>query len=148
MDKIRNLRIITIVLCLLILPALCLAQIEIKAEVDKQKIATGEELVYKVVITSGSEAITSLKFPDFKGFSVISQANTSDINIKGNAEKVGAIYIFILLPEKAGTFSIGPTEIKTKKATYKSVSFQIEVAQSSGSAPPAPQAENQEETNL
>jgi len=125
----KNTRIAGSVLFLLIFPAVCLAQIEIKAEVDKQKITTDDELVYKLIISSADEPIPRPKFPDFKSFLVASQANTSDINIKGNSNKIGAIYVFILIPKEAGKFTIEPTEIKTKKATYKSESFQIEVVQ-------------------
>jgi len=144
--------VIAFLLCLC-LASFCFAQIQIKAEVDKNKLATDEELIYKLIISSSGQALPQPKFPEFKGFIVISQANTSNITIKGNSPKIGVIYVFIMVPKEAGIFTIEPTELKTKDATYKSESFQIEVSQAEGKSipqespetPQAPQDESPKE---
>ncbi|MCM8771413.1 MAG: BatD family protein [Candidatus Omnitrophica bacterium] len=110
-------------------PAFCLAQIEIKAEVDKKKVSTDEELVYKLIISSTASSIPAPEFPDFKDFYVISQANTSNITIKAPSSKITVIYVFVLVPKEAGKFIIEPSQIKTKSAIYKSESFEIEVVE-------------------
>ncbi len=110
-----------------ILPFKCFAAIEMKAQVDKQKISLGEELVYKLVVTATDEPLEKPEFPDFKGFLVLSQAHTSNITVKAKEAKVAAVYVFILLPQETGKLVIAPAQLKSKDKIVKSQSFEIEV---------------------
>lgn len=134
-----------IALCVLVFSAyvcsLCFAQIEIKAEVDKRKLSTAEDLVYKLIVSSSEKSLPQPVFPDFKGFYVVSSAHTSDISIKGKEAKIGAVYVFILVPKEAGKFTIGPAQVKTKTATYKTGSFEIEVLPAQPKEPVEPSEE-------
>jgi len=120
--------------------------IEIKAEVDKKEISVQEELVYKVVVSATDEPLPVPEFPDFKGFQVISQANTSNIQIKDKSAKVAAVYVFILLPQESGKITIAPTRIKIKNKLYESESFEIEIRQAEKEAPFVPQGSGEKLT--
>lgn len=104
-----------------------LAQTQIKSEVDKIKISTDEALTYKLTIASSEKKITQPKFPEFKDFVVLWQAESSTISfIKGGAKTI-LVYTFLLTPKNTGKFTIEPTQVKTEGKTYASEEFEIEV---------------------
>jgi hypothetical protein len=107
----------------------------IKAEVDKVKITVGQTLTYKLTIESSEKEIPGPNAPEFKGFSVLSQSQASQISIAQGQLKTSVVYAFILAPDGPGKFNIPPSEIKIKGKAYSSSSFEIEVAQKA--SPPA-----------
>ncbi len=109
-----------------LLPVL-FAQTVITAEVDNQVLSVGDELVYKLTINSPDKQLPALTFPDFKGFDVLSSAQTSEISIaKGNFDTF-IVYVFILSAKDPGKIKISPSSIKIKGKDYFSGSFEIEV---------------------
>ncbi len=113
------------ILLFVILVSTVYAEIELKAEVDKKSVSTDDEIIYKLSVSaSGEKQLPLPKFPGFKGFLVISQANTSNISIKGRESILKAIYVFILLPQEIGKLTIDAAEIKASGKVYKSDSFE------------------------
>lgn len=104
-----------------------LAQTQIKSEVDKIRISTEEALTYKLTVTSSEKKITQPKFPEFKDFAVIWQAESSKVSFTKEGAKTMLIYTFILAPKNTGRFSIGPAQIKAEGKVYTSEKFEIEV---------------------
>ena len=98
-----------------------------KAEVDKVKLAATEVLTYKLTVDSTLKDIPKPSFPDFSGFNVISEANTSHISVSGGTKNVSLGYVFMLRPTEAGTFTIKPAELKIGDKIYSSAEFKIEV---------------------
>jgi len=107
--------------------ASALAQTEIKAEVDKTSITADELLTYKVVVTSSEKELPSPKFPEFAGFRIVSQAQSSTVSyVKGGAKSI-LVWAFILAAKDKGKLRIGPSIIKVKEELYSTQSFDIEV---------------------
>lgn len=98
-----------------------------KAEVDKVRLVAAEVLTYKLTVNSTLKDIPKPSFPDFSGFNVISEANTSHISVSGGTKNVSLGYVFMLRPITAGTFTIKPAELKIGDKTYYSAEFNIEV---------------------
>ena len=109
------------------------APTEIKAEVDKARIAANEHLTYKLVITSSEKKLPTPALPDFKGFTIVSQAESSTVSYVKGSVRLMFVYVFILAPSAQGPLTIAPATITVGGRTYSSASFTIEVG-----APKAP----------
>lgn len=106
-----------------------LAETSIKAEVDKLSLTTDDTLTYKLVVISSGKNIPSPVIPKFKGFNVLSQAQSTSISFaKGKAE-TQLVYVFILVAHSEGKLKIEPGAINIGKETYSSEQFEIEVKQ-------------------
>lgn len=115
------------------------ADTSIKAEMDKVKISTDESLTYKLIITSTEKNIPAVQLPDFKGFSVLSQARSSTVSFAERNLKTILVYAYILAPEEQGKFKIGPSTIKVRGKVYSTQGFEIEVIQGEAKAKPQPE---------
>jgi len=120
------------------------AETNIKAEVDKHKLSTGEELAYKIVITSEEKSLPAPQLPEFKSFNVLSSAQSSTMSFVKGGVKTILVYAIILTPLETGKLKIGPSQIKVKGKVYSSQGFEIEV--SPGKENPPPQEEGQPES--
>ena len=105
------------------------AGMEIKAEVDKQKLATDELLTYKLTISGDEKDIPAPRLPEFKGFNIISQAESASAALAKSNIKRNIVYLFVMVPKEEGEFKIEPSQIKFKGKTYQTPSFQIQVIQ-------------------
>lgn len=112
------------------------ADTSIKAEVDKPKLSTDETLTYKVTIASTDKKLPAPQIPNFEGFNVLSQVESSNMSFAKNEIKTTLIYEFILAPASAGKFKIDPSSIKIKNKAITTDSFEIEVTQGKIKPPP------------
>lgn len=103
------------------------AQVTVKAEVDKTKITSDEAITYKLSIVSFEENIPRPQIPEFKGFNIVSQSESSSVSFAKSKVKVAIVYAFILSPVDVGKFNIEPSVIKIKDKIYATDSFEIEV---------------------
>ena len=129
-----------------------LADITVKAEVDKVAITTDELLTYKLAISSSEKNIPSPQLPEFKEWAIVSQAQSSTVSFqKGGAQSV-LVFVFILLPKKSGKLNIEAAQITVKGKLYAAETFQIEVKQGNARLPEEPSPEipdsNQPKYNL
>jgi hypothetical protein len=140
MSKIKGMRKISMITTVIILgfTAAALAEISLKAEVDKKSITTDEYLTYKLLVSTDEGNIPQPQLPKFEGFRVLSSAQTSEIRFANGAPNVGAVFVFILGPIQTGKLKIEPSSIKVKDKTYASDAFEIEVTQ--GKTKPQPPA--------
>ena len=107
--------------------AVSFAETEIKAEADKTSITTDDTLIYKIIITSSDKAVPAPQLPEFTGFGVLSQAQSSTMSyVKSNVKTI-LVYAFVLAPTEAGKFEIGPSTIKIGNKTYSTQALEIEV---------------------
>jgi len=106
-----------------------LAEIEMKAQVDKNNLTADELLTYKLVITSDEKNIPRVQLPKFEGFNIASQAQSSTVSFaKSNIKKI-IVFAFILRPNEVGEFKIGPSQINFEGKTYKTEVFKIKIIQ-------------------
>lgn len=114
----------------------------ITAEVDKLKVTTDDEVTYKLNIVSQKENSSFPQLPDFKGFQVVSQAQSTTVSFQKGQPDVLMTYVYILVPNAAGKFTIGPSSVKINGKAYSTQSFEIEVTQ--GKNPPQPKQPEEE----
>jgi len=110
---------------LFIVPAL--AQLSIKAEVDKTTLTSGSVLTYKLTITSLEESVAQPQLPNFSGFNVVSSAQSSTVSLAAGNAKTIIVYAFVLAPVTTGKIKIEPSSIKANKETLSTQAFEIEV---------------------
>jgi hypothetical protein len=104
-----------------------LAEVSLKAEVDKTSITVDENITYKLIIISSEKEVPQPQVAEFEDFLVLSQAQSSTVSfVKGTAKTI-LVYAFILAAKEAGKFKIKPSSIKIKDKVYPTDSFEIEV---------------------
>jgi hypothetical protein len=111
------------------------ASVYIKAEVDKTSIRNDETLTYRLSITSDEKNIPLPKLPEFSGFLVVSQNQSSTVSIGKGRIKTKLLYIFILAPKITGKVKIEPASIKIRNHTYYTDSFEIEIKENKSRMP-------------
>lgn len=129
-------RVIVVLIIVFGLAAAAFAETSMKAEVDKTILTTDNILNYKLTVTSSDKQIPLPQLPDFKGFRIITQAQSSSVNFTNGRAKTVFSFIFILLPVEAGDSVIGAASIKVGGDTYSTDTFKIKVSQGK----PLPQA--------
>ncbi|MFH1398206.1 MAG: BatD family protein [Candidatus Omnitrophota bacterium] len=108
------------------------AEISIKAEVDQASLTMNDILTYKIIITSSEKTLPRPEVFKFNGFNLISQAQSSTVSLVKSEVKTILVYVFILVPQSAGKFKIGPAVIKVKNKAISSQAFEIEVTPGPG----------------
>jgi len=103
------------------------AEVTIKAEVDKASITTDDNITYKLTITSSEKNIPEPQLPEFKGFYLVTQAQSSTVSLDKSNIKTILVYTYILVPKDVGKFKIEPSTIKIQGNAYSSETFEIEV---------------------
>jgi len=134
------------VLCLLaamFLATPAFAETTLKAQVDKTALSTDDTLTYKVTLASTDRNLPSPNLPDFKGFNILSQVQSSNMSFTKGEVKTTVAYEFILAPKQAGTITIGSATIKINNKIYSSESFQINATQGK-TLPKSTQPESEE----
>jgi hypothetical protein len=114
---------------LLVFSISAFAEVALKAEVDKKNITTDDSITYKLLITSTQKNIPAVQLPEFEGFKVLSQAQSSSASFIKDKVKTAFVYAYILAPENTGKIIIQPAMIKLNNSKISSESFEIEVKQ-------------------
>ena len=115
------------------------AETTIKAEVDKTNITTDEVITYKLTITSTERKVPQPALPEFVGFRIISQLQSSNVSLIKKEVKTSIVHTYILDPDKIGILNIEPSKIKIDDEIISSDAFQIEVKE--GKIKPEPKEE-------
>jgi len=102
---------LAIILIILFSAANALAETNIKSEVDKLKLTADQDLTYKIIITSSENNLPAPQMPEFKGFNVISSAQSSTVSFVKNSIKSILVYAIILIPLETGKLKIEPSQI-------------------------------------
>jgi len=143
-----NKLIILTILFILVFIINAFAETTIKAEVDRTSITTDENITYKLIITSTEKNIPAPQLPEFKGFNVKSQAQSSTVSFAKSNLKTILVYAYILAPKDTGKFNIEPSQIKIKGKSYSSESFEIEVKQGETKPQHKPKSEQEQLPSL
>jgi hypothetical protein len=141
----KSLHILILALALSAAPGLLFAQTTIKAEVDKAGITTDELLTYKLTLASAEKSIPDPKIPAFKGFAVVSQAQSSTVSFQKGGMQTILVFVFILMPKEKGNIRIEPAEVIVQGKTIASEAFQIEIKQGAARIEPRGKPQPEEE---
>jgi hypothetical protein len=112
------------------------ADTTIKAEMDKTAVTADELLTYKLTVASTEKNIPSPKIPEFKGFAIVSQAQSSTVSFQQGGMRTILVFVFILLPRETGRLKIEPAQVTVLGKVYSSQASQVEVKQGSAQIKP------------
>ncbi|MBU2044444.1 MAG: BatD family protein [Candidatus Omnitrophica bacterium] len=98
----------------------------VKARVDKVSVSTGEPLRYTLVV-EGVFDEPKLKLPEFKGFKIISQAQSENYSHLKSGTRLTLKLEYVLYAGEPGELIIEPATIEDKKSEYKSDPISVRV---------------------
>lgn len=102
-------------------------ELSFSATVDKTTLSTGDPLI--LTITFGGD-ISGIEIPVFEfpeGFTVASRSQSSNFSIRlGTVERSLAL-AYVLIPQQAGTFQLGPFQITQKDQTFSTEPITVAV---------------------
>jgi hypothetical protein len=110
----------------------CFAETTLKAELDKKVLTTDETVTYKLTVTSSEKKLSVPQFPDFKGFSILSSAQSSSFSLSSEGAKTMLVYVFVLMPDEPGSLTIAPVEMTIAGKKTVSEGFTLNVAAGKG----------------
>lgn len=102
-------------------------ELSFSASVDKTTIEVGQPI--QLTITLSGEAIdgevATPVLPD--GFAVVGQSRSTNFSIQAGAIKRSVGLIYVVVPQRPGSFQLGPFEWHRKKEVMKTAPIQITV---------------------
>lgn len=125
----------TILATLLLVPSFARAQdVQVNASVSTDTIGIQEQLQYTISVSGkdSGEAETP-RLSRFRGFQVVAgpSVSTQFQWINGRTSSIKS-FIWVLLPEKEGEFTIDPVEVRIGSKTFKTQPILVRVTKGSG----------------
>ncbi|MBW1765516.1 MAG: protein BatD [Deltaproteobacteria bacterium] len=124
--------LLTLVL-LFLLPCLAAADVSVSLKLDRNKTMLTDS-VSMVVKVSGSRSSGQPVIKGLEPFDVSSRGTSSRVEILNNKVNAGIEYSYLLMPKKAGTFRIGPAELKVKGTVVQSNTESLTIIEPARSA--------------
>jgi hypothetical protein len=110
--------------------------ITVTVELDRQRVAVGEELVYTLKAIGHSTASFRVDLPALEGLAVVDRRERTDVAV-GTREATRAYTLELRLrAEQVGTWSIGPIRVEHADASAFSPVAVVQVVNASGGAAP------------
>jgi hypothetical protein len=132
-------------LLLFIAPAGVAQNIEFNATVDKTEAGIDEQITLTVSVVGDVKSIPQPELPPLDDFTVYSAGRSHNFSFTNGRLSSSVVFNYVLLPRKAGKFTIGPARIELKGKTYQTAPIEITVAGGAESSPtPAPSEEKKE----
>lgn len=113
----------------------------ISAKVDKTTVMLGEPVDLTLTLTgelSGVE-VPTFQFPE--GFVVAGRSQSTNVTIRSGAMERSMSLLYRLVPQRAGTFQLGPFEVKRLKKAFKTEAIEVTVSKPALSPNTQPQGE-------
>jgi BatD DUF11 like domain len=125
---VRRLRSIAVLLALAV-PAAA-QEMQVQATVNAERVGVEDVLELTVSITGG-DASNEPELPDLPAFRTAGRSTSSQIQIVNGHMSSTHSYIYQLLPQKEGTFTIGPVSVDVGGKAYHTQPIQVEVVSGS-----------------
>ena len=113
-------------------PALAFAQdLTFSATVDKTTVTLSEPVTLTLTLTGdlGGVDLSELQLPE--GFVIAARSQSTNFSISAGATERSMNLIYVLVPQQAGTFQLGPFAIRQHKKEFHTEAIEITVKQSS-----------------
>jgi hypothetical protein len=101
--------------------------VRVEATVNAERIGV-EDVLELTVSISGGDADGEPALPPMDAFRLASRSTSSQIQIVNGRMSSTRSYIYQLLPQKEGTFEIGPVEVEVGGTPHRTSPIQVEVA--------------------
>ena len=129
-------RAVLVLLACVALGSPATAAVELRANLDRDKAAVGEQVVLQVQVSGEARDVTNPQLPalsDFRVFGGGQSQRFSFVNGRASAEHT---FTFYLQPQREGNFTIDPIEVQVDGRTLKTVPLQLEVVGSTAQSSP------------
>jgi hypothetical protein len=121
-------------LLLLVSSQPCFSQdVSFSALVDRTEVGLDDEITLTISVSGQVKSIPQPELPSLEGFTVHSAGRSQNFTYSGGKIASSVTFNYILVPRKAGKFTIGPAEMVLDGKTYKT--DPIDVTVSAGEEP-------------
>lgn len=124
---------------MLFLMAASLQALEVETELDRARIAAGEEAILQIKV-SGTDAVSVQRIPEVPGLSISYRGMSRSFQWINGRTWSGVVLSFSIRPERSGTFTVPPIELRTGNTVSRSRAVQI-VAIQGAVQPKSPRGE-------
>lgn len=97
------------------------------AKVDKTTVAIGEpiQLTFTLSGDIAEASVPPLQLPE--GFVVMAQSRSTNFSIRAGAAERSSSLVYVVVPQKAGVFHLGPFTVTRKKQAITAEAIEINV---------------------
>jgi len=121
-------KVLTFIILFLLIPVSVYADdISISANVDRQEIAIDEQLTLSITIAGSVSNIPNLEIPQLDGFTSYSSGRSQNISIINGRVTSSVSFTYMLVPNDAGDYTLGPFTINYKGKTYSAGPIDVKV---------------------
>ena len=115
--------------------AVCHAEdITISADTDRQEVTLDGQVTLTITVSGNISNIPKPDIPDLKGFTSYSSGRSQNLSIINGQVSSSVIFTYILVPNSAGDYTVGPFSIDYKGNTYSAGAINIKVLPRSSQA--------------
>ena len=118
-------------LTLAILPIRAGAQdLTFSAKVDKTTVNVGDPINLTIALSGDLAGIEvpAFQFPD--GFTVVARSQSTNVSFRAGAMERSMSPTYVLAPQQAGAFQLGPFQLERQKTVFKTAPIRITVNKS------------------
>jgi hypothetical protein len=101
--------------------------ISISADVDRQEIAMDEQVTLTITVSGSVSNIPQPSIPSLDGFTAYSSGRSQNISIINGQVNSSVTFTYILVPNEAGDYTLGPFTINYKGQAYSAGPINIKV---------------------
>ena len=100
------------------------------AQVDKTTVNINEPITLTLTLAGDLQGadLSEFKLPD--GFVVAAQSQSTNFSIRSGATERSTNLVYVLVPQQAGTFRMGPFTIRQQKKEFQTEAIEITVKKS------------------
>ncbi len=92
--------------------------VSVSVQLDRSTISLNEQAVLQVTISGGNQNLPGPDMPNLPQFEVYSQGRSSNISIINGQVSASMTYLFLLVPQQAGTFPINNISVVQDNHRY------------------------------
>lgn len=133
-------------LCLVLSPKLRAQDINFNASVDRTEVGLDEQITLTVSVTGNVKSIPEPELPPLNEFSIYSAGRSHNFSYSNGQLSSSVTFNYVLVPRKAGKFTIGPAKINLNSKTYETTPIEIAVSSGAESQSSPPETDKEKKT--
>ncbi len=132
-------------LYLLFVPMGRAQDISFNTSVDRTEVSLDEQITLTVSVTGAVKSISEPELPPLNEFSIYSAGRSHNFSYSNGQLSSSVTFNYVLVPRKAGKFTIGPAKISLKGQTFETTPIEITVSEAAGSQDSRPEQSEQKQ---
>lgn len=137
-----------LVFCLFILTLLFQVPayaVDVVADIDRTSVRVGEELRLMIKVRDAQGNVQAPRIPSMEGFDIYYSGRSSRLTLINGKSSSSLEFVYILVPQKAGSLSIQPIDIHVDSQSFRTEAISVMVAP--GAPKPQTPAQQPVQTN-